>query len=601
MKNYILATVAAVLVVTGAAQAQTTRTWNGGSGSWHAPGNWTPTGLPGSSDTAVINSGTVELSSAVVVANVTINGGTLTHLRGVMGGLDMTLSGTLRVEAGGSIDVTRRGLRGAFQGYYVLFGSGYPTYAGEGYDANGVPGPVVTNGASHGTLSAFNGYPTQPLYDSPTDPSMFGSGGAARNSGDNAGYGGNGGGLVRITARDMVVNGTIKADGGPGHNGASGGNSSGGGSGGSVNLLLTGGTFSGAGAITVTGGDGNSGGSAGGCGRIAAVGYSTNTFGGISGCGTFYLNARPVMPMQADLFVCELTSLIISNSAMDSDLTNTLSYAFLSAPAGAAISAEGVITWTAPAGDGPTTNTFITVVTDNGQRALSFTNTFTVVVNRVNVVPGFVLPFAREGTLYSASVAGAFCGSPIQFSLAGGVLPNGVALNSGGQLEGRPLESGEFPMAITGRDGGNRSATTQLTLYVLPGPPEFTRLPVGVSVAPGATIWLAAETRTPAALQWSFNGLDLPDQTNSFLMFANVSSAQAGTYRVRASKSAPQSRRRVVCASEGATSPSGLPALWSCESARCQGGLIPWNVLWISTLRSTAGGAWSHSSRVTAE
>ncbi|HWN94277.1 MAG TPA: hypothetical protein VNT99_04540, partial [Methylomirabilota bacterium] len=69
-----------------------------------------------------------------------------------------------------------------------------------------------------------------------------------------------------------------------------------------------------------------------------------------------------------------------------------------------------------------------------------------------------------------------------------------------------------------------------------PGPPEFTRLPVGVSVAPGATIWLAAETRTPAALQWSFNGIDLPNETNNFLMFLNASSAQAGVYRVRANK-----------------------------------------------------------------
>jgi len=53
----------------------------------------------------------------------------------------------------------------------------------------------------------------------------------------------------------------------------------------------------------------------------------------------------------------------------------------------AAISSAGVITWTPTEAQGPSTNIFLTVVTDDGSPALSATNSFTVVVNEVNSPP----------------------------------------------------------------------------------------------------------------------------------------------------------------------------------------------------------------------
>ncbi len=61
----------------------------------------------------------------------------------------------------------------------------------------------------------------------------------------------------------------------------------------------------------------------------------------------------------------------------------TLTYQLINPPAGASISNNGVITWTPTSAQAPSTNVFITVVTDNGQPPLSATNTFTVVVNPV--------------------------------------------------------------------------------------------------------------------------------------------------------------------------------------------------------------------------
>src|SRR5207237_397493 len=86
-------------------------------------------------------------------------------------------------------------------------------------------------------------------------------------------------------------------------------------------------------------------------------------------------------------------TLTVTNTATDADLpANTLSYT-LSVTCGAAavtnagISADGVITWTPTEAQGPSTNTFTTVVTDNGSPALSATNSFTVLVTEVNTAP----------------------------------------------------------------------------------------------------------------------------------------------------------------------------------------------------------------------
>jgi len=100
------------------------------------------------------------------------------------------------------------------------------------------------------------------------------------------------------------------------------------------------------------------------------------------------VNTVPVLPTQSNLVIDELTTLTVTNTATDTDLpANTLTYVLLAAPTNAAISTNGVITWTPSEAQGPSTNTFTTVVTDNGTPSASATNTFTVVVNEVNSAP----------------------------------------------------------------------------------------------------------------------------------------------------------------------------------------------------------------------
>src|SRR5207245_4418605 len=78
------------------------------------------------------------------------------------------------------------------------------------------------------------------------------------------------------------------------------------------------------------------------------------------------VNGAPVLPPQSDRTVNELTQLVVTNTASDSDIpANVLSYTLLG-PANAVIDGNGVITWTPSEVQGPGSYTFRTVVTDKG-------------------------------------------------------------------------------------------------------------------------------------------------------------------------------------------------------------------------------------------
>jgi hypothetical protein len=110
------------------------------------------------------------------------------------------------------------------------------------------------------------------------------------------------------------------------------------------------------------------------------------------------VNTPPVLPAVADRSIVGVAPLIITNTAADGDLPpNSLSYQLTTAPANAAIDANGVITWVPSAGQLPSTNLFTTIVTDSNPRAvnsrqMSATNTFTVVALAVPPPQGPVLP-----------------------------------------------------------------------------------------------------------------------------------------------------------------------------------------------------------------
>jgi hypothetical protein len=123
---------------------------------------------------------------------------------------------------------------------------------------------------------------------------------------------------------------------------------------------------------------------------------TTNSFTAVVTSGA--VNTPPWLPPQTNRVVNEQTTLVVTNTGMDSNIpADALTYALLTPPAGAVIDTNGVITWTPTEAQGPSTNTITTVVTDNGSPPMSATNSFTVIVNEVNTAP--VLPGQSTKTI----------------------------------------------------------------------------------------------------------------------------------------------------------------------------------------------------------
>jgi len=101
------------------------------------------------------------------------------------------------------------------------------------------------------------------------------------------------------------------------------------------------------------------------------------------------VNSPPILLSQTNYTIDELTTLIVTNTASDTDLpANVLAYSLVNPPGNASIDTNGVITWTPSESEGPGTNTIATVVSDG---TVSVTNQFLVVVTDVNVSPVFTL------------------------------------------------------------------------------------------------------------------------------------------------------------------------------------------------------------------
>ncbi|MFZ0827421.1 MAG: DUF4082 domain-containing protein, partial [Verrucomicrobiia bacterium] len=151
-------------------------------------------------------------------------------------------------------------------------------------------------------------------------------------------------------------------------------------------------------------------------------------------------NTAPLLPTQTNRVVNELTTMVVTNTATDA---NALTYQLVNAPAGAAISTNGVITWTPTEAQGPGTNIITTIVTDNGLPPLSATNGFIVVVNEVNVAP--TLPVQSNATLIglqSLTVTNTATDSdipvnPLGYQLASA--PAGASIDTNGIIRWTPV------------------------------------------------------------------------------------------------------------------------------------------------------------------
>jgi len=236
-------------------------------------------------DGPLVVNGTVTLVSGQVYnyTTVTINTGgilTVNPWNGSTGGfLNIKCTGTLTINAGGSINVTGLGYRGGSPGWGQDNGNvGCGTFSSGCCTRSGIEGEVIApgfgwaggypsgngstgggGGGSYGTLGtpgqdaiapffSCSGGKVTATYGTPNLSTLYlGSGGGAGGAcgwdspGVNGGVGGNGGGIIKISATTIINNGSILCNGQNGgaaqpdiHGGSGGGS---GGSGGSVYLL----------------------------------------------------------------------------------------------------------------------------------------------------------------------------------------------------------------------------------------------------------------------------------------------------------------------------------------------------------------------------
>jgi Leucine-rich repeat (LRR) protein len=161
------------------------------------------------------------------------------------------------------------------------------------------------------------------------------------------------------------------------------------------------------------------------------------------------VNVAPVLGVQTNRTIAELTLLTVTNPATDDDSPpNTLSYSLLVAPSGATINTNtGVITWIPTEAQGPSlSNAFTTRVLDDGVPALSATNTFYVTVTEVNLAPMLGVQTNRTIaeltilTVANAAADGDLPANALTYSLL--AAPSGATINTNtGAISWVPTEA----------------------------------------------------------------------------------------------------------------------------------------------------------------
>jgi len=198
--------------------------------------------------------------------------------------------------------------------------------------------------------------------------------------------------------------------------------------------------------------------------------------GGLSATNSFVItvsevNQAPVLPVQTNRTIAELTLLTVTNTATDGDLpANALTYQLINPPSGASINASGVITWTPSEAQGPGTYTNTTVVNDG---TVSVTNSFVVTVTEVNQAP--VLPAQTNRTMTELTLLivtntatdGDLPANTLTYQLINP--PSGVSINASGVITWTPSEAqgpGTYTNTTVVSDG-TVSVTNSFTVTVM--------------------------------------------------------------------------------------------------------------------------------------
>jgi len=161
---------------------------------------------------------------------------------------------SLTIDSSSRVDATGLGFLGQ-----ARIGNPFPN---NGMTLGFQQGSASGSGGSYGGLGG-GGSPNA-VYGIASNPNEPGSGGGAFTV-----PAGNGGGLIRIAATTLVLNGAIRANGGPTDAGSASGGSGGG-------IRIDAGTISGTGSISANGSQATAAGGGGGGGRIAVY-YQTNS------------------------------------------------------------------------------------------------------------------------------------------------------------------------------------------------------------------------------------------------------------------------------------------------------------------------------------
>ena len=151
--------------------------------------------------------------------------------------------------------------------------------------------------------------------------------------------------------------------------------------------------------------------------------------------------------------------------------------------------------------------------------------------------------FAGGSTTFYAGVSGA--PTPVaSFYRVGNPVPVAVNTNPQYGTASLPLsnlssnQAGGYFIVVSNVAGSATSGV--FTATVVYAAPRFSSVPTSttIPVGSGFVTWYSAAYGGPTpALQWRFNGVDLPGQTNGYLQFFVASTNQAGLYTVVASNS----------------------------------------------------------------
>lgn len=157
-------------------------------------------------------------------------------------------------------------------------------------------------------------------------------------------------------------------------------------------------------------------------------------------------------------------------------------------PAGLALANSGAITGT-PTAAGTSNVTFHVQDATNA----TSTRTYAMVTRAALTLGPAALPNGVTGEPYTGSLAATGGKAPYQFSLAGGTLPQGLALESGGSITGKPVAIGSSTFTARVTDANKKITEAQVSLTVTGA------LEINPSTLPSATLGVPYSAAVTAA------------------------------------------------------------------------------------------------------